>query len=132
MDYGQLVTEEADAGAELAREFDKYEPVKVAFWLKASDDGHRYLYIASDRIDDNNIDVAYGEVLRLTNRMQSLYLDPFRVKLVGSADPLAQAAIKINERYPGRTATRLGGQSFGGVFADDVYIYPSSLPAVVS
>ena len=27
MDHGPLVTEEIDAGAELVREFDKYEPV---------------------------------------------------------------------------------------------------------
>jgi hypothetical protein len=40
--------EEIDAGAELVREFEKYAPVTVAFWLKESDDEHRHLYIASD------------------------------------------------------------------------------------
>lgn len=131
MDQGPLVIEETDAGAELVREFDKYEPVKVAFWLKASDKEHRYLYIASDRIDGNNIDVAYGEVLSLTNRLKSPYLDPFRVKLISAKDPLAKAAVEINKRFPSRMATRFGGKSFGGVSVDDVYIYPSPLPAAV-
>ena len=51
-----------------SREFDKYGPVKVAFWLKASDTEQRYLYIASDQIADTNLDVAYGEVLRWRTR----------------------------------------------------------------
>jgi len=131
MDQGPLVIEETDAGAELVREFDKYEPVKVAFWLKASDKEHRYLYIASDRIDGNNIDVAYGEVLSLTTQLKSPYLDPFRVKLISGNDPLAKAAVEIHKRFPSRSATRFGGKSFGGVSVDDVYIYPSPSPAAV-
>lgn len=132
MDQGSLVTEEIDAGAELARAFDKYEPVKVAFWLKASDDDHRFLYIASDRIDDTNIDIAYGTILRLAQKMRSMWLDPFRVKLINADDPLAKAADEIHQRFPGRTATRFGGNMFGGISVDDVYIYPSPLPAAVS
>ena len=123
--------EEIDAAAELVRAFDKYEPVKVAFWLKASDEEHRYLYIASEQIDDTNFDVAYGEVLRLAQQKQSPYLDPFRVKLISAEDPFATAAAEINHRYPGRLATRFGGKLFGGVSVDDVYIYPSPLPAAV-
>jgi hypothetical protein len=118
--------EEIDAGAELVREFDKYEPVKAAFWLKARDEDHRYLYIASERIHDTNVDVAYGEVLRLVDKLQSIYLDPFRAD-----DPLAKAAADIHKRFPGRMATRFGGTTFGGISVDEVYIYPSPLPAPV-
>lgn len=131
MDQGPLVIDEIEAGAELAREFGNYEPLKVAFWLKESDDEHRYLYLASERIDANNIDVAYGEVLRLTSKMHSPYLNPFRVKLINAEDPLAKAAVEINRRYPGRMATRFGGKTFGGISVDDVYVYPSPLPATV-
>ena len=123
--------EEIDAGAELAREFNHYNVVKVAFWLKASDDDHRYLYLASDQIDDSNFDLAYGEVLRLTSQMPSLYLNPFRVKVIGADDPLAKAAVDIQKRYPGRFPTRFGGTMFGGVFVDEVYIYPSPLSSLV-
>lgn len=132
MDQGPLVIQEIDAGEELVRAFDKYEPVKAAFWVKASDEEHRYLYIASDGINDTNFDVAYGEVLRLASKMQSPYLDPFRVKLISAEDPLAKAAVALNERYPGPARTRFGGKSFGGISVDDVYIYPSPLPAAAS
>jgi hypothetical protein len=131
MDQGSLVMEEIDAGAKLVREFNNYNVVKVAFWLKASDDEYRYLYIASDQIDDSNFDLAYGEVLRLTSQMHSLYLNPFRVKVIGTDDPLARAAVDIQKRYPGRFATRFGGTMFGGIFVDEVYIYASPLPAPV-
>lgn len=131
MDQGPLVIEEIDAGAKLVREFEKYDPVKVAFWLKASDEDHRYLSIASDHIDDTNFDIAYGEVLRLAT-MPSVYFDPFRVKLINADDPLALAAVDIHERYPGRLATRFGGKTFGGLSVDEVYIYPSPLPTPVS
>ncbi len=129
MDQGPLVMEEIDAGAELVRQFDNYKPVKVAFWLKATGEQNRFLYIASERIDDMNFDIAYEEVLRLADKIRSPYLDPFRVKLVGAEDPLARAAVEINKRFPGRMATRFGGKSFGGIGVDDVYIYPSPLPA---
>ena len=120
MDYGPLVAEEIDAGAELVRQFDQYEPVAAAFWLKASDEEYRYLYIASEQPD--GITAAYREVFRLASR--SPVLDPFRVKLIGVANPLAQAALEIHARFPALLPTRLGGMSFGGQSADDVYVYP--------
>ena len=54
-----------DAGARFLGEFEKYNPVQNAFWLKESDEGEWSLYVASDKITDDNFDVAYGEVLRI-------------------------------------------------------------------
>jgi hypothetical protein len=130
MDQAPLVTEETDAGAELIRELDNTVPVKVAFWL--CDEGVWYLYIASDQIDHQNVRRVYGEVLRLSNQIVSPYFDPFRVKLIPTSDPLAQAALDIHHRYPGPIATRLGGKNFGGMGVDGVYIYPDSVTAVGS
>ncbi len=132
MDQEPLVMEEIDAGGKLAREFDQYAPVKVAFWLKASDDDHRYLYLASDRIDDTNFGLAYGEVARLSDRFRSPFFDPFRVKVISGEDPLAQAAVDVNRQFPGQIPTRLRGQMFGGIFVDDVFIYPPTLQVAAS
>jgi hypothetical protein len=125
MDQGPLVTEETDAGEELVRRLDKYIPVNAAFWVKDSEEGQWFLYIASDQIDDTNLAAAYGDVLRLAAQIGSPYLDPFRVKLVPTSDPLAQAAIDIHRRFPGRIASRLGGSNFGGLSVDGVFIYPA-------
>ena len=59
--------------------------------------------------------------------MDSPYLDVFQVKLIPTSDPLAQAALEINRRFPGRMATRFGGGSFGGMGVDGVYIYPAAV-----
>jgi hypothetical protein len=77
MDQNPLVTEEIDAGEELLSRFSAYAPVESAFWLNPSDDGRWSLYIASGKIDDSNLDVAYGEVLRIVSDMNTPYLDPF-------------------------------------------------------
>jgi len=131
MDQEPLVREEIDAGAEFLRAFDQYAPVKAAFWLKVGDEGNRHLYIASERIDDTNFVLAYREVIRLANQMPSIYFDPFRVKVLNADKPLARAAAEINECFPNRLGTRIGGGMFGGVFVDQAYIYPSPLPAAV-
>ena len=130
MDQEPLVVEETDAGAELVRRLDKSVPVKVAFWVKLSEEGQWYLYIASEQINELKLDDAYGEVLRLADEMASPYLDAFRVKLIPSSDPLAEAAMDVHRRYPGRMATRFGGKDFGGLGVDGVYIYPESVASL--
>jgi len=119
------VIEEIEVGEHLLREFENYAPIMVAFWMRAGDEEQRYLYIASDRIDATNFDVAYGEVLRIAERIRSPYFNPFRVKVINSSHPLAHAALDARDRFPAPIATRLGGTWFGGVDAADVYIYPA-------
>jgi hypothetical protein len=125
MDQGALVTEETDAGEELVCRFDKFASVKAAFWLKEAEERQWYLYIASDQINDTNLRAAYGEILRVAAQMVTPYLDPFRVKLIPTSNPLAQAAVEIHQRYPGRIAIRLNGTNFGGLSVDGVFIYPA-------
>jgi hypothetical protein len=132
MDYGPLVREEIEEGAKLAREFDRYASLKAAFWLKASDDDHRYLYLTSDQIDEAGVYPAYGEVARLTIQDPPEYLDPMRVKVISGKDPLAQAAFEYNNRFPQSRPLRLNWQMFGGTFIEDGYIYPPLVPATAS
>lgn len=71
MDFGPLLKEEIEAGAEFLRQFNQYAPIKVAFWLKApGDDVFRYLHVASDQIDETKIFVGYGVVNRIGAAMR--------------------------------------------------------------
>lgn len=125
MDQGSLVTQQIDAGARFVGEFDKYTPVRVAFWLKGTDDNQWFLYVAGDRIDDSNFDVAYGEVIRLTAKMPDPWLDPFQIKVVGTNEPVAKAVLQIQEKYPpGKLPTRYHGRQLGDLSVEEVYIYP--------
>lgn len=127
MDQGPLVTEQIDAGAKLAGEFQKQTPLQAAFWLKESGDGQWFFYLSSDRIDDSNFDVAYGEVLRLLGPGPHTWLDPFQVKVTGSNDAVAKSVLAVHQKYPS-VPVHLRNCMVGGVGADEVYIYPTPLP----
>jgi len=132
MDQSALVSERIAAGARFLAGLQKTLPVQVAFWLKSSEETEGHLYVASDQVTDKNIDTAYGEVLRVLLAMPNPWLDPFQVKLIGAEDPLAQAARNVLRRYPGRGPAGVHGQIFGGMSVDEVYIYPSVVPAPAS
>lgn len=119
-----LVIDHIDAGTEFLRDFNDYHRVAVACWINPAESDNLFLYIASDDIDDSNIHVAYGEVLRRLSGKRSPWLDPFQIKLINSADPIARDAIEIRDRYPAKIATRYNGPSIGGTSIDGAYIYP--------
>lgn len=119
-----LVTERIDASAEFVRDFNDYVTVSVAFWIVPAESDDVFLYVASDDIDDGNLDVAYGQALRKLSGKRSQWLDPFQIKLLNSSDPIAQDAIRIRDRYPAPLVTRYGGSSLGGTSIDGACIYP--------
>jgi hypothetical protein len=131
MDQGPLVIEQIDAGARLASEFAaQYRPLQAVFWLKESEDGQWFLYLASDHIDDSNFDLAYGEVLRLVGPGPHMWLDPFQVKVTGIHDPVVKDVIELQHRYPGNLSTRLRNRLLGGRNVDEAYIYAVPNPAL--
>ena len=120
--------ESIDAGLELVRRFDENWPVKAAFWLKASDKESRFLFIASDAVEDANLKQAYEELLRIARSRATPWLDPYWVKVIPGNDPLARAAARFHERFPAPLATRFRDTKFGDLTIDDAYLYPSPLP----
>lgn len=124
-----LVMPEIDSGEMFVREFNKYKPVRAAFWLKESDDDRYYLYITSDQIDDVDVRAAYSEAGRVASQMETPFFDVMRIKIVSAHRPLARAFAELIDKYPSSMARRLGGQRFGDLFADDVYLYPPPLTA---
>ena len=89
MDQEPLVIEKIEAGKKFIDEFDKYVPVRTAFWLKINEDSGWYLHITSDQITDENFDVVYGEVARVARKIDDPNFDLFQVKLTGIDDPFA-------------------------------------------
>ena len=65
MGQESLVNEQIDAGEDFARDFSNYFSIAAAFWLIPADSEEWFLYIASAEIHDDNVDVAYSEVLRI-------------------------------------------------------------------
>ena len=129
MDQGPLVVQQIEAGERLIARFAQYATVQAAFWLKEPEDSPWFLYLASDRINDTNFDLAYGEVLRLLAQAPERWLDPFQVKVIGTDHPVAKAVMEIQQKYPGTLPTRYHGRQLGGLSVEEVYIYP--LPIAV-
>ncbi len=132
MDSKSLVIEQTDAGQELVKKLRAYLQVEAAFWLNPAEDGGWQLYLASPEIDKNNFDLAYGEAIRAVRSMKTPYIDPFQIRIIRVCDPLAQAAIELNRKYPGNSATRFRGRTFGGTSVEEVFIYPRELVAASS
>jgi len=124
MDQEPLVIEQIDAGRKFIDEFEKYRPVRAAFWLKASEDSGWYLYVASDQITDENVRVAYGDARRASRNIQDPNFDLFRVNVIGIDDPLAKAALAVYRQFPGRVPTRVRASQFGPLGSEGVYLYP--------
>ncbi len=124
MDQSILVGDTIATGEKLVREFDKFTPVKAAFWLKESDDPYRYLYIAYDKTDGPTTLQAYGEVVRIAPQFNSMYFNHSRIKVIDANHPAALAAIDLVERFPLSVGAPMGSRMFGNLFADDVFVYP--------
>jgi hypothetical protein len=124
MDHEPLVKEQLDAAEKFLREFDKYAPVRVAFWLHENDKRYWDLYIVSDKITDENFDLAYGEVVRLRHEMPRNPYFPDSIRVLGVDDRLAQAALSKRQYYAGEYPIRLRDTYFGGKSAAEIYIYP--------
>jgi hypothetical protein len=122
MDQGSLVDLQIEAGMRFLREFEKTTPVAVAFWLKGSEDGQWNFYLASDRFDKGKLDVAYREILRITNEMNDRLFRPFQVSLVGLGEPTVQAALEFYKGRPPRIPVRIRGGNFGGIDVEEVYL----------
>jgi hypothetical protein len=132
MDHESLVKEQIDAGAKFLREFDKYAPVRVAFWLKDRERRFRHLYVVSDEITEDNFDKVYWEVGRIQREMRDPYLDFGRVMVLGVDDRLAKAALEKRRYYRGDVPIWLYDTHFGRVGAEEVYIYPMPVTEPVS
>jgi hypothetical protein len=122
MDQGSLVKERIDAGARFLREFARFTPVVVAFWLKDSENGRWAFYVASDRVAETNYDVAYGEIIRIAGAMKDPRFDPFQVRLLRMGDPMVKAALAAYEKRPPKIPFHIRGANFGEIDAEDVYL----------
>ena len=129
MDFGSLVKDELTVGAEMAQRFDRYAPVKAAFWARLADDEVRDLYIASDAVDETNFDRAYEEVVRLIWELQSPFLNVFRVRVIYGKSPMARAAARLLADDPSPLGVRLQNRTLGDHLVVDGFLYPSPIPA---
>jgi hypothetical protein len=115
------VKERIVAGNDFLRELERYVPVVVAFWLRNSETGRWTLCVASDRVDNGNYDIAYGEIIRIAEEMKNRDFDPYQVRLLRMNDPMLKAAFDACRGRSPKIPFTVRDVNFGGIGADEVY-----------
>lgn len=131
MDKGPLVDEEIVAATRFLDEFTKSYPVQFAFWLKEGEHHNWTLNIVSEQITDENFDKAYGEVVRIAHALRDPWFKTRQVTVLGVDERLAKAVADLRHRYPTDKPGRFFGETVDGIEAEEIYVYPSFMPAAV-
>jgi hypothetical protein len=127
LDQFPLVNDQIDDGKRLvARLVEEGISVKAAFWVKESETGKWFLYIASALVGrDGDTLAAYGRLLPVIRQMpQPFDINPFRVKAVGRSSPIAKAVLALQEHHPGQRGFYHEGTQLGDRYIEGAYIYP--------
>src|SRR5437660_12803783 len=80
--------------------------VTTAGWVQEDDGGFWYLYIASNMVDSLGEFDSYKKLYLALRRMPELWIDPFEIKLIGTAHPMAKEILELQRRYPAKLHTR--------------------------
>ena len=131
MDQGPLVNEKIEAAAKFLVEFHKNYPVQSAFWLKEGEHHNWRLYVVSKQITDENFDKGYDEVVRITHVFRDPWFKARQVTVLGANERLSKAVAELRRRYPTDKPARFFGETVDGIEAEEIYVYPSPLPAAV-
>lgn len=130
MDKGTLVEKQIEDGRLLIDRL-RAEGVSVtaAAWIKESESGWWYLYLATPLVGPGGAKTpAYRRVNAVLREMaEPLWVEPLDIKVVGPDSPVGKALHELQQRYPGR----YGGPTLGGLGIEGAYIYPAT-PAPVS
>ncbi len=97
-------------------------PITAASWVKESESGYWFLYLATPLVtEDGATRAAYIRVTALIREMQKdgAAVDPLDVKLISPKDPVANAV----RHCAAKTPTWFRGTRLGPVAVDEAYVY---------
>ena len=126
MDQYVLVDQRIDDGMKLvARLIKDGFDVTVAAWVQTREEGLWFLYIGSNSVDmTRNLGESYQRLYASLSKLGESVISLSEVKLINSANPIAQAALKYRDQLPGRPQVRSRAQLLGGLAVEEIYIYP--------
>ncbi len=101
-------------------------PVTAAAWLKETESGRWYLYLATPLVGENTgTRAAYRRKNELI-RNERFGIGPLEVKVIGPHNPIAQAMIAARDRCSSRVSICwFRGDRLGPLEVDEAYIYPT-------
>jgi hypothetical protein len=133
MDQEALVTEQIEDGKRfLERLVAEGVPVTAAFWVKESENGRWYLYIATPLVSEDGDSLeAYRRINAVFRQMPEPFgIGPFRFRAVAPSSPVGEAVVYWQKHYPGKGSFYYPGYRLGDVNVEGAYIY-RPIPAPV-
>lgn len=106
--------------------------VTAAAWVKESDSGDWYLYLATPLVgEDTSTAPAYRRVNAVLRKMEAegFRMDPSDKKVIGPHDPMAKDMITRRKARPGGPPTPFRGFRLGELYVEEAYIYPPQATA---
>jgi hypothetical protein len=101
--------------------------VTAAAWVKESESGDWYLYLATPLVTEGGGKrPAYHRVNAVIRGMQKagFGMDPFAKKVIGPHDPIAKDIVAHRSGRPGGPPTPFQGSRLGDLAVEEAYIYP--------
>jgi hypothetical protein len=99
-------------------------PVRVAFWVKTSEEGDWFFFLGSPEVDFEKPGDAYGKVYVSLSKVPDCSISLSEIKLVNGTNPVARAAVALRDRHKGMVPTRFHGKRLGNLAVEEAYIYP--------
>jgi hypothetical protein len=131
MDFVPLVEDQIEDGRRLIDQIlaEGFEII-AASWIWDSEDGQRYLFLASPVVDHEGAIEAYRRVHEVMGQMpQPFSLHLLDVRVIEKADPITKDLVAFRARYPGRGAAWFRGNRLGELEIGGAYVYPLVTPA---
>lgn len=133
MDSVALVENQIDDGRRLVDLLTLKEiEVTVAAWVKTSEEGIWFLYIATSEVDKSGLASAYRDVFGILRSMPEAWISTSEVKLIGKSNPITKDLLAIRGERTGFIPAWYHGPLLGGIGVEEVYIYPVSTPLRLS
>jgi hypothetical protein len=101
--------------------------VTAAAWVKESESGDWYLYLATPLVSEGGGKrPAYHRINTVIREMQKegFGMDPFEKKVIGPHDPISKAIVANRGGRPGGPPTPFRGSRLGDLAVEEAYIYP--------
>jgi hypothetical protein len=101
--------------------------VTAAAWVKESESGDWYLYLATPLVtEDGGKRPAYRRVNTVMRKMEEegLGMDPFAKKVIAPDDPIAQDIVAHRPSRPTGFPAPFRGSRLGDLAVDEAFLYP--------
>jgi hypothetical protein len=98
--------------------------VAVAGWVKESDYGHWFLYLASRKVDEQGAAAAYAAVQKSLQRLPTSQVSLNEIKVIGATSPMAADMLSVQQHGGGGTFSPAPRARLGDESVDEAYIYP--------